>query len=541
MEVAPDKRSLPKFITPMYQSPIRITGYTALQQEERSLKSALLLARRKLEAEFELADSPTITYGGQELNRQEVVTLFDELRNEERLSWHLAIYEDEALLCFLEEGTLQPGATWAANPLYSDNRFIHFVSPYYAEAINVFYRRLLTGADSPEALQTLAYNPSLMVIRDAERAFRHATRYFLEKKNELMRLQQRAEASEAVQRQEVRDAMPDEALAVLNYLPDTYDDLRYQFANALNNLCVAFDQKNFKRHALIAIEKAALVSVEDEELLTLIPRNLTIIRSKQGGQFYRVDEQGKRQPKWGWIALCCLMLIRVLAWIAKDDSSDQINIRHLPSFQANLSSMFQVQPRLTFNSLVFSLVETEPDSFRFAQAFLRYRVPEPARTGDAVYQEVMKGEMGAFVDSARAPRQGKLLQVQNKCSWHLLLCYRFNNEAYGIRYIAPGAIYRFSYSADTIVTSLLAGKDWDTGRRFIFNSYLSPGITEIRGISGGYNRHPENMDNLVDAGGSPIFRRLDSAGVKAHDILKVADSAGNTISIRQQRGSIRAL
>ena len=97
----------------MYRSPIRISGLAAmLTASSMPDRYALLLARRKLEAEFELSGEDVITVEGATLNRQELISLFDELQNTERLAHHLAIYNDPALLQFLESGALASSARW---------------------------------------------------------------------------------------------------------------------------------------------------------------------------------------------------------------------------------------------------------------------------------------------------------------------------------------------------------------------------------------------------------------------------------------------
>ena len=167
--------------------------------------------------------------------------------------------------------------------MYESSSFLHFVSPYYATAVDALYKSVLTQKQSFDALERLAANPSLMLGADTETAFRVVSRYFLDKKNALLHLLYEAKTNKSITKEEVLQAVPGAELRVLNALPDSYEDMRYDIATALNNLCVAFDKRSLPKQSLAAIEQAAQVQLQEGELVTLIPANLKLVRAKQPG------------------------------------------------------------------------------------------------------------------------------------------------------------------------------------------------------------------------------------------------------------------
>jgi hypothetical protein len=297
----------------MYQSPFRIIDADTLPHEPEALRRVLSLEKKKLLAEFELAGSAAIRLGEAELHRQDVFSLFDELADDRRLRYHVAIWRDEALLCFLEQGRICPGSSWASDPLYDEPGFLSFVSPHFANACNAFMQRALSGAASAEELQALSQAKCLLLPADSEAAYRYVTRFFTEKKNELLSIRHRADSGELADPAEITGWCSDDQVHLLNCLPDSFATLRYTLANTLNNLCVAYDRKKAHRHALAAIERAATIRVEDEELRQLIPANLRVIRSKQSRTWYNTNPvTGRKTPSVGLMILAMIIIIRIM-------------------------------------------------------------------------------------------------------------------------------------------------------------------------------------------------------------------------------------
>jgi hypothetical protein len=296
----------------MYQSPFRVINADALPQEPEALRRMLSLEKKKLLAEFELAGSASITIAERELDRQDVLALFEELGNERRRAYHFAIWQDQALLGFLEEGRMGCGNSRASAPLHDEAGFLTFVSPHFAAACNAFMRRALAGAASADEVQAAAQVKWLLLPADSGAAYRHVTRFFTEKKNELLGIRHRADSDGTVSVAEIRAWCTDDQIHLLNCLPDTFASLRYTLANTLNNLCVAYDRKKANRHALAAIERAATIRMDDEELRQLIPGNLRIIRSKQSRTWYNTDPAtGRKTPRVGLVIILIIIIIRI--------------------------------------------------------------------------------------------------------------------------------------------------------------------------------------------------------------------------------------
>ncbi|HSC40488.1 MAG TPA: hypothetical protein VLD19_21545 [Chitinophagaceae bacterium] len=116
-----------QYISPFHFITLPVTGAPD--------KKGVLLAKKKLLAELELNNDRAIIVNGKELGRNDVVFFFDSLlQSEQEIAHHMTIYRDKPLLQFLEHNTLAASASFAANPLYSDEAFIDWLSPYYANA-----------------------------------------------------------------------------------------------------------------------------------------------------------------------------------------------------------------------------------------------------------------------------------------------------------------------------------------------------------------------------------------------------------------------
>ncbi|MBS1563993.1 MAG: hypothetical protein JST39_06365 [Bacteroidetes bacterium] len=115
-----------QYISPFHF--ILVTSEDGIDRQE------LLLAKKKLLAELELSDRQTIMVNGREFSKHDIISFFDELRESRDIAWHFAVYKDKALLRFLEEQLLETSTSFLPNPLYNDEAFINWISPYYATA-----------------------------------------------------------------------------------------------------------------------------------------------------------------------------------------------------------------------------------------------------------------------------------------------------------------------------------------------------------------------------------------------------------------------
>ena len=150
-----------------YISPLHFIELSSTDTIDRK---DLLLARKKMLAELELNEGSGLEINGKEVSRNDIVRFFDDLQQSADLSYHLAIYKDPVLLKFLEYNTLEKNDRIAKNPLYADDAFINWLSPYYAASFVVFAAACFENLADDE-WATLLRNPQLMNSYNQETAW----------------------------------------------------------------------------------------------------------------------------------------------------------------------------------------------------------------------------------------------------------------------------------------------------------------------------------------------------------------------------------
>jgi hypothetical protein len=511
----------------MYRSPFRLIPGIHLPADPGAARRILLLEKKKLMAEFELSGAATIPLNGREVHRQDIISLFDELSNPANLSYHLAIWQDPALLKFLEEADITSDGRWLANPLYDDPGFRQFVSPYFAKACNAFMQRALTtGGVLASELQALQINKSLLLPADTEAAYRYATRFYTEKKNELLAISYRAETDEEVSPTEIGKWCGDHHIHLLNRLPGTFAALRYTLANILNNLCVVYDHKKKNDLALAAIERAATIKVDDEELNRLIPSNLGIIRSKVSRGVFNVNPStGKKSPKIGLIIAIFDVIIRMVGcFLSNDDKPTYHGINDIPSFPSLTTESLLPKPRLlTYHSLLKGLlvspVITAADTILGLNTD---HLKRPSTPGDNIFRDLAL--YGFAKDSTVTGNAAtSTLLVNNLSTWDAILIYQVGDTEIRSCYVPPKAFYNIRYNAPRLTAQLYAGSLWSDTVMHAFQHYVTQYFARKHILLGGYTHRARLL--LEDTTGEPMFTRL-SEEKPHHDTLNLIQGIG---------------
>lgn len=108
-----------------YRSPFRVLGLAP----DDCHADALQQVRKKLLAEFELHhDRATIEWNGETLDKQQAMSLVDELKDDVKFAHHLRIAGDPVLLHFMESG--ETAFLFIPDAKFYDQFFIDFCAPY---------------------------------------------------------------------------------------------------------------------------------------------------------------------------------------------------------------------------------------------------------------------------------------------------------------------------------------------------------------------------------------------------------------------------
>ena len=426
-------------------------------------REQLALERKKLLAEFELQGVDSIQISGRELHRQDVVNLFDELRNEEKFSFHLGIWEAGDLRSFLETGIYRTGMKWWFS---LGNTDLKQISPWFAEAQDYFFKRIL-NSECYGYLDEFFEQPILMLPNDYGTGYKATTRYFREKLNSLMSLLFLAENRESLPETALQNWTTDDGLRLLNHLPETFYELRYSLADMLNKIAISCFQSKKISLAEIAIRQAADIKIDYGELATLIPHNLYII--SQG-----LVDPNKASTKKKWlreeivflIIIGCLALTAFVAtWIQES----------FPSAESKSNQVSDWQKETVLTNTVKSLLSSAKMHAEYFQeeATLGFVNHQPLKAGDNPFEDVFSAiNFQTLTDTSN--QNNIHFAIRNKSKWDVIIVYVFNNQDARSLYVPARTNYLIRLLQNCpILLDVLVGNGWDENHRLLFEKYIN--------------------------------------------------------------------
>ena len=276
---------------------------------------AIRLRRTQLLADLELTGI-TIEYRGQTLTKNDIIVLFDELETENALPWHIAIAQDKTLLTFLEDLHFDDAAVSAHcvcylnNPLYQDEAFIRWLSPYYYEPFMFYMELNCLKTSNLNALTALLGVPLLMTPADQEKAWKATIRLIEKPIDHILHY-----AEKAVTEAELAKAgrwMEEGFLGLVRLLPEThFGPLRDRYALAIFKACENVRRKDPKypvqtnswMHNAVGLAHSAKI------------KNQLIARQKKALSLSEHVRRIKRIPLRIWIMIIIGLLL--CFWIGR--------------------------------------------------------------------------------------------------------------------------------------------------------------------------------------------------------------------------------
>ena len=249
-----------------YISPLH---FIALSTAGTIDRKDLLLAKKKMLAELELNEGRGIEINGQEVSKNDIICFFDDLQQSADLSYHLAVYKDPVLLKFLEYNTLEKNDRYADNPLYADDAFITWLSPYYAASFVVFAAECFEDMADDE-WATLLRNPLLMNSYNQETAWEGLEKSMEADINRLKLYADRQTMSHRpiMTQSELNEISPVcefKHIMMLERLPaERFRQLRDEMAFAIMQICITAFNHTDRGWALNTIENARILAVSEE-------------------------------------------------------------------------------------------------------------------------------------------------------------------------------------------------------------------------------------------------------------------------------------
>jgi len=213
-------------------------------------KKAIQLGRKKLLAELELAGGDTVSVNGKAYDKNEIIRYFEELLAENSLEYHNAVSEDNALLQFVQDQRLEPGARFARKTIYEDPAFIRWISPYYSLSYWQVIHEAFENSDDL-TMATLMGLPLLMSVPDQEKIWTDIARLIggeidlLERYFETHRRQVAKWRESNMPATAIADIMTYDHIRLLCLLPESrFAELRNKYAFAMMQASIV----TFNRH-----------------------------------------------------------------------------------------------------------------------------------------------------------------------------------------------------------------------------------------------------------------------------------------------------
>lgn len=132
---------------PTYRSPIRTFQDLGISTDNVDPKQ-LRIERKRLLLEIQISETQTTLLGSQQLGKNDVIQLFDELEQISHLEFHVAIFKHSLLLKLLETSVVESNTIKNEPKIFFESQeewdeFIAFVSPYLANAIDKLLTKVL--------------------------------------------------------------------------------------------------------------------------------------------------------------------------------------------------------------------------------------------------------------------------------------------------------------------------------------------------------------------------------------------------------------
>jgi len=276
---------------------------------------ALRLRRTQLLADIELTGI-TIEYHGEIFTKNDVISLFDELETEDALKWHHAVARDKTLFSFLQDihfddwAVEQHCVSYQKNPLYENEAFIQWLSPYYYDSFIFYMEMNCLKASNAHALIALLGVPLLMTRADQEKAWQAAI-LLIDRRIDLIR-RCGAEATSETELARAGVWMEEGFLQLVHLLPeDHFGPVRDRYAQTIFEACanVRRSSRRFPRLTTLWMENAIALSHSPQ-------LRHQLERSRK--QMYRLGEPVRRFkdiPARVWIIIIAVFLLYI--WIAR--------------------------------------------------------------------------------------------------------------------------------------------------------------------------------------------------------------------------------
>ena len=300
-----------------YLSPTTFSGETLSAPLD---KKAIQLGRKKLFAELELSGESTIELHGKPFTKNDIIKYFEDLLKEDALSYHSAVGEDRVLLVFLENAWIGRKEKFQDNPLYKNEQFIQWISPYFCHSFMTFMDACFQGEPDEYGLTSLLNNKLLMTPGDIEKSWSSITRIIMDDISILEQYHVKKDLAVSL----VSGLMEFSYIRMIQMLPQgRFASLRDKYALCMQNVCIDIfnKHKSLRSHVKTWLENAKLLA-DSQEIKNQIIKKLEEMDGIQGATGEKKKESSSSPLK---IILFILIAVVRIATCKSFSSSSNYN------------------------------------------------------------------------------------------------------------------------------------------------------------------------------------------------------------------------
>jgi hypothetical protein len=243
-----------------YFSPSSLSGETLAAPLD---KKAIQLERKKLFAELELSGQTTIEMNGRSFNKNDIIQYYEDLLKEDALKYHAAVAEDPILKVFLENSWIGRKEKFLDNPLYADEQFINWISPYFSHSFSTYMNACFLDPDE-DGLTSLNKNKLLMTPADIERSWEVVMRIVM---NSISTIEGYYRTPGSIMLIKVKDLMEFRYIRLVQLLPQArFAPVKDKYAFTILQACVYTFNRNKQTGNYVStwLENAQLLASSED-------------------------------------------------------------------------------------------------------------------------------------------------------------------------------------------------------------------------------------------------------------------------------------
>lgn len=268
--------------------------------------SFLRMEKKRLMAEFELEEATVIEVGGRKMDKDRVLSLFEELEDDQLRQHHLRVFMESGMMEFLEDASLEYFYNGGISklPAHSDD-FLTFVGPYFSYSFNSRLFHAYKQKDWEE-VQVMCKHPLPLSAVHKAICYQDTYRQLHADVAELEAYADDLSNGKIPdgQIQEIGDEM---RIDTLNQLPEYFRSSREKYALALESVAISVYNDHQRIHLSIFLLRQALkleVSPETKNRLQDLLNQILQQNPVSGsiGQIAGGFQKKKRRTNWGlWV------------------------------------------------------------------------------------------------------------------------------------------------------------------------------------------------------------------------------------------------